>query len=86
MAFEKVDDFTIKQVKEETIVSEVRYEYDDLIAKKEKYIQKLADFTEYTNKNIAKLDAIIAEMETLGIKSKEKDKKDKDDEILEGLK
>jgi len=86
MAFEKVDDFTIKQTKEEVVVSETQYKYDDIVAKKEKYIQKLADFTEYTNKNIAKLDALLLEMETLGIKSEKKDKQDKEDEILEGLK
>ena len=65
----KVDDNSIKIVKETTTTQENTYSYGDLIKQKENIEAQKAREIEQRDKEIAEVDSLIAECEKLGVGS-----------------
>ena len=79
--FEKVDDNTIKVTKTEETISEVTHSYEYLILQRASIIKDKENYIALRDKEIAEIDAILAECVTLSIGVKE-DIKEVSEEII----
>ncbi len=71
MKVEKVSDNEIKIIKIEERTKDTTYCYEDLLMQRANIVKQKEDFIAERNKEIAEVDAILAECEKAGITTKQ---------------
>ena len=69
--YTKIDDNTLQVEEDITTNTTSIFDYDELLARKERNLQNVADFTAQKDAENAEIDALIVQADQLGIISKQ---------------